>query len=215
METATGAGMLPAMGFDERAVSYDNPYRAARAEAIAATTASRWPGWQPSTLLDLGCGTGTVCLSLTGHFPSLSTVIGIDPSGPMRDVFASKVEGWSRPRVVLAADLDDLAPDLPSPDLVVCCLALHHIEDAVGTISRLAGLLPSGGRLVCAEFEAGPGLGHPPTNSHVPHDGFLPDTLASWFSGSGLDEVGTWHVIDGTNRDGSRHRVFAVGGIRR
>ena len=130
----------PQAGYGSWAESYDgedNPI-------IALEQAIVWgilEAVQPGRALDAACGTGRHARRLTelGH-----DVVGVD--------LTTEMLSRARGRVPQAAFLEGDLRELPVPDgefdLVVCGLALAHLEDLGPAVAELARVLRPGGRLV-------------------------------------------------------------------
>ena len=94
--------------------------------------------------LDAACGTGRLTRHLLdrGH-----RVIGADASPEMLDVARRRLPGveWR------SGDLRDLPVDDESVDLVLCGLALAHVEDLRPAMAEFARVLRPGGHLVISD----------------------------------------------------------------
>lgn len=101
----------------------------------------RIPDVAANTIVDLGCGPGSVTRLLAQRWPR-SCVTGIDASAEM--LAAARREGggvrW------LQADLADWAPE-GRPDLIFSNAALHWLDDHEALFPRLLAMLPAGGIL--------------------------------------------------------------------
>jgi SAM-dependent methyltransferase len=103
-------------------------------EEIATFVVASLPA-QPGRILEVGCGEGwlTHRLAAAGH-----DVRGIDPEAP---------EGALFERVMLREFHD------PGPfGTVVAVLSLHHIDDLIGALDKIDGVLGSHGSLIVVEF---------------------------------------------------------------
>jgi SAM-dependent methyltransferase len=102
-------------------------------DAAAFVTASL-PA-HPGRILEVGCGEGWLChrLASAGH-----DVRGIDPEAPEGPLFEHVTLGEFRD---------------PGPfGTVVAILSLHHVDDLIGGLDKIDGLLGPGGRLIVVEF---------------------------------------------------------------
>jgi SAM-dependent methyltransferase len=103
-------------------------------------------------VLDLGCGSGDLTLSLLEHG---AQVTGIDLSPGMVDVARRRVAIFAggRDARLLAAPVEDTGLESDAFDVIVGRFILHHldIDDAAPEIARV---LRSGGRAVFAENSA-------------------------------------------------------------
>ena len=94
--------------------------------------------------LDAACGTGrhTAYLAQLGH-----RVIGVDSSSEMLAVAQAKVPGGEFHQ----AELEALPLADDSVDLVVCAIALSHVEDIAPVFAEFVRVLRPGGNLVVSD----------------------------------------------------------------
>ena len=123
----------------------------------------------PARIADLGCGTGTLSqlLAQEGH-----AVDGVDFSPEM--VRRAVAKAGSFPGTSFTVG-DAAAPPLTpaSYDVVLCRHVLWALPDPVAVLTRWAGLLTDGGRLVLVEgrWSTGAGLTAAETLSLLAHSG--------------------------------------------
>ena len=98
----------------------------------------------PGAALDAACGTGRFSASLVarGH-----RVVGVDTSEDMLAVARERVPGVD----FRTGRLDALPVDDASVDVVVCGLALAHVEDLAKVMAEFARVLRPGGTLVVSD----------------------------------------------------------------
>jgi ubiquinone/menaquinone biosynthesis C-methylase UbiE len=108
---------------------------------------------EPATLLEIGCGTGSLAVRLAQALPAAS-IVGLDPdSGALARARAKDPSGrvdW-REGSAVAAPLPD-----SSFDRVVASLVLHHLTTAEkrAALTEAHRLLRPGGRLHVADWGA-------------------------------------------------------------
>ena len=139
--------------FDRWSASYDLPglqlftYRPIHDAVLA-----RVRRLAPSTVVDLGCGTGQLTQRLIRRFPD-ATVIGVDLSDGMLTEAAGRLETiGSDARALVRADAERLPFAASSVDLVVCTESFHWYPDQFRALGELAGMVRPGGRLLIASI---------------------------------------------------------------
>ena len=107
----------------------------------------------PRTVLDVGCGTGTLAIRLAQCAPGMR-VIGLDGDAAILDRAAVKAEAASVELELLHALADDIPLEDASVDCVVCSLVLHHLFPAGKRIalSEMRRVLTPDGRLLVADW---------------------------------------------------------------
>ena len=160
-------------------------WRFDRGEALSAEFVHRVLEGRPSSICDIGCGSGGLMASLAarGH-----RTVGVEPSEHARE--------RARQRGVTAhAGVAETLPEVVKQekyDAIVMNQVLEHCLDARSALTNLAELLKTGGR-VCIEVpnnaciasdELGPVWFHRDTGRHV--NFFTPKSLASLAESIGL-----------------------------
>ncbi|VTT56223.1 unnamed protein product [Fusarium fujikuroi] len=119
------------------------------------------PSSRPTKLLDYACGDGVASRALA---PFMSTVRGMDIASGMVEQYnkmALKAGYTSTKMRAIQADLIDPeltpSPEIDTPgffdfDVVVMCMALHHIEDPDNMILQLSKRLRPGGILLIIDW---------------------------------------------------------------
>jgi ubiquinone/menaquinone biosynthesis C-methylase UbiE len=108
---------------------------------------------RPETVLDVGCGTGTLARQLLNAHPSVE-VVGIDGDEAVLAAARGKLNADER-RVQLREGRADALPIADSSiDVVVQSLLLHHLAPAtkLAALSEAHRVLVPGGRLVIADW---------------------------------------------------------------
>ena len=146
--------------FDRWSATYDRPglqlftYRPIHDAVLA-----RIDGLEPSTVVDLGCGTGQLTQRLIRALPN-ANIVGVDLSDGMLTEAAVRlreVGGDTQPLVQADAMQLPFAPS--SIDLVVCTESFHWYPDQAAALAELARVLNPGGRLLIASIATVTGAG--------------------------------------------------------
>ncbi|KAL6720951.1 hypothetical protein ACLMJK_000051 [Lecanora helva] len=114
---------------------------------------------KPTKMLDYACGNGIPSKALSPYF---TTCIGMDMAQSMVETYnaAAKELGLSSRQMyairgdLMAENVDPalLGEEMSGFDLVVICLALHHIEDSGEAIERLVERLRVGGTMLVIDW---------------------------------------------------------------
>lgn len=105
------------------------------------------PALEGKRVLDLGCGFGEHCRMFLER--GAAAVVGVDISARMLEI--ARREN-SDPRIsYLHMAIEDIAQLEGTFDVVVSSLALHYVEDFVGTVRRVHRLLTAGGVFVFSQ----------------------------------------------------------------
>lgn len=130
-----------------RVFTRERRWRGAVLDAVAAA--------DPTKVLDVGCGTGTLAIALAHRLPE-ALVTGIDPDPETLAIAERKASAVRRNvtwRIGFASDAA-LSNRAGAFDVVTCTLVLHQVPlagKAAGLSAMHAALRP-GGRLVLADY---------------------------------------------------------------
>jgi ubiquinone/menaquinone biosynthesis C-methylase UbiE len=148
------------------------------------------------TVLDVGCGTGTLALAARRRVGASGSVYGIDASEEMINRARAKSARRGLPVTfeVAAAQLLPFAD--ATFDVVLCSLAVHHLpEDArAGALAEMRRVLKPEGRALIVEFSRGRGvwaLLHPVALLHARRSPRILDEAASLMKRVGFASVAT------------------------
>lgn len=140
---------------------YYLPDRKARFETLVSIVRAHNP--EPGTILDLGCGTGTILLECLKAFPSVR-VVGVDYDETLLSLARERLQNFGSRVTLIQRDmrLDNWTADLvPKLDAVLSATALHWFS--AGELSALysqVGLrLRPGGLFLNADHSASPDNG--------------------------------------------------------
>jgi len=137
--------------FGRAAVAYDRHAELQR--EVGDRLLERLDGlkFQPSNILDLGCGTGAQTLNLRARFPE-ARILAMDAAVPMLSR-AKRRRGWWRKRFDLAAGDANALPLADSQfDLVFSNLMLQWCNDPSVALANLRRVLKPGGMLLLSSF---------------------------------------------------------------
>jgi ubiquinone/menaquinone biosynthesis C-methylase UbiE len=123
--------------------------RALRQRSIAL--ARLQPG---ETVLDVGCGTGTLALDVQRRVGSAGRVVGIDPSAEQIARARAKAARRNLPTEFQIGVIEHLPFPDKTFDVVFSTLMLHHLPASLKRqgLVEIARVLKGGGRLVIADF---------------------------------------------------------------
>jgi len=149
----------------------------------------------PSTVLDLGCGTGSFTRAWLDW--GARAVIALDPSRPMQ---AHLDRSDARVQAV-TADGHALPLTDASVDLVWCSAVVHHLADPVVACTEVHRILRPGGRLLvrelCPDRSEPAWLGAFPGADKARARFPTSAQLRGWAEAAGLTSVGTTTVTAG------------------
>jgi SAM-dependent methyltransferase len=127
----------------------DAVLRSHRRRTAADSAAHLVPHLRPGmSLLDVGCGPGTVTAGLA-RLVAPGRVVGIDPEPRVLDEARSQAPGVD----FVAADLAGFDPGGERFDVVHAHQVLHHLADPVAALRTMAGLAVPGGLVAAREAD--------------------------------------------------------------
>jgi tRNA (cmo5U34)-methyltransferase len=160
-------------------------------EEVAAATGAGYA----ESVLELGTGTGETARRVLERHPN-AQLVGIDASPGMVGIARGSLP-TDRVRLIVGR-LEDPLPE-GAFDLVVSCLAVHHLEGTAKAdlFLRIARRLAPGGRFVLADVvePVNPSFGVTAIDPEVDHPSKLDEQVA-WLEAAGLLAEVTW-----THRD--------------
>jgi len=124
-----------------------------RGRTLIAHLATRFPGFSPTRILDMGCNVGHNTLPLASAFPAAETV-GIDVGAALLRYAHLRAEGLGVPVQFIQADAERTGFADASFDLVVSQIVLHETspQATVNIIRESRRLLRPGGVAVHLEI---------------------------------------------------------------
>jgi len=115
------------------------------------TLADLQPG---ETVLDVGCGTGTLAIEVQRRVGNEGRVVGIDPSAVQIARASAKAARHNVPVEFQIGVIEQLAFPDQSFDVVVSTLMMHHLPASLKRqgLVEITRVLKPGGRLIIADF---------------------------------------------------------------
>jgi ubiquinone/menaquinone biosynthesis C-methylase UbiE len=149
-----GHGFVPALRFDLLTPLYDPLIRLTIREQQVKLQLVEQACIQPGmTVVDLGCGTGTLALLVKQRHPT-ARVIGVDVDDKILDIARAKIAGAGTEIELRRGTLSevDLVPG--SVDRVLTTLVLHHLttDEKVAALRAAHAALRPDGELHVADF---------------------------------------------------------------
>lgn len=173
--------------FDQDAANWDQlPRRVKVAQDIAQSMIRELSPTTDIDVLDFGCGTGLLTLTLQ---PFVRSITGMDSSPGMLDVFQTKIKEQHLSNVKakqLDLDKGDVLKD--SYHLIVSSMTLHHIKNISSLLKQFHSILLPTGRLAIADLDLDDGKFHS-NNDGVFHFGFDREKLRKSFAEAGFDNI--------------------------
>jgi 2-polyprenyl-3-methyl-5-hydroxy-6-metoxy-1,4-benzoquinol methylase len=206
-----------ARDFDKEAVSWDeHPARVKLTKDIANVISRQIILTPEMDIMDFGCGTGLLTIQLQ---PLVHSIIGIDSSQGMLNVFNAKVVKLKLPNV--RSQLVDLSKGHTlsgNYDLVVSNMTLHHIKEIGPLFNKFYSVIAPGGYLSVADLDLDDGKFHE-DNTGVFHFGFDRAALRKVFIESGFDNIQDIDAAEvaksGINGEMRRFTMFLMTGQKR
>jgi tRNA (cmo5U34)-methyltransferase len=164
-----------------------------RYDDLQAAVADATAAVHPTTILDLGSGTGATAAAVLARHPD-AKVVGIDRSAAMLEHARALLPHAD----FLVAELEDPLPAGPY-DLVTSALAVHHLDGPgkADLFGRVAAVLAPGGRFVLGDVI----VPDDPSEAVTPVDGEHDrpsriDEQAEWLARAGLRPAVVWQEGD-------------------
>jgi ubiquinone/menaquinone biosynthesis C-methylase UbiE len=174
--------------FDRAAVTWDEkPGRIKLAADVANAILKSVEIHTDMDVLDYGCGTGLLTLSLQPHVHSIT---GADSSHGMLDVLNAKIKKFELTNVKTRF-LDLERDDTPEErfHLITCSMTFHHVNDPFLLINQFYTLLHPRGYLCIADLDPDKGKFHG-SNEGVMNSGFERSSMRDLFIQAGFRNIG-------------------------
>lgn len=186
--------------FDERAATWDDDAKVARAQQSAANIVRHVRLNGSERLFEYGAGTGLVAQALAAHVGPITVA---DTSQGMRDQLQQKIDdGRINEARVWNLDLaSDPIPEGEFFDLIVTSMVLHHIATPLDVLQKFGSMLMSDGHLCIIDLDAEDGSFH--GEGVIVHHGFERSALEVILRDAGFNSVQI--VDDGAVTHGDDH----------
>ena len=165
-----------------------------RASGIRKMTVEMAAAAPGESVLDVGCGTGTLAIAVKAAVGASGEVTGIDASPEMIEIARHKAEGAGVDAGFEVAPIEELPFPDGRFDLVVSSFMLHHLPDGVKGrgLAEIRLVLKPGGRFLAVDFggTSQSVIGHLMSIFGHAHGASL-DTLAPAIAEAGFTEVET------------------------
>ncbi len=181
--------------FDKAAKEWDSKQtRITMATKITSQIIKNIPLKNEHTVMDFGCGTGLVGLSIA---PLVKKLIGVDISSAMIEAFKTKAIEQGFCNIESKCVDEHTKLDFCDLDAIVSAMALHHIKEPHLAFKIFADSLKSGGYLGIADLDKEDGSFHE-NNNGVYHFGFSADEFEEFFVNAGFEkpQITVAHTID-------------------
>jgi ubiquinone/menaquinone biosynthesis C-methylase UbiE len=156
-----------------------------------------------SYVFDLGSGPGYFSLELARHVGPTGMVYAIDQAeGAIQYLKQLLQQQKVRNVIPVISDIQAYTPIEPV-SAALLTMVLHHEENPIRLLQKLASFLVPNGRAVIAEFHPdGPILGGPPQEHRI-----APEQLSQWLASTDLTEAGY-------ERQSDEHYMLTVAHMR-
>lgn len=204
----------PHDGFAHKAKTWDNPLKQSMSAQFVKAIQKKRSLASDMRLMDVGCGTGLVGLSLLEQVAHLYM---IDTSPAMLEVLRDKLEApfctsevqqkMKDGQVHIFESALEQLPDLPCLDAIVSLLALHHMDHVPEFFAEAKRRLCNTGFLAVGDLYAEDGSFH--GDEQVPHNGFDPQQLEIVLKQCGFSTI-TYEPLMDIEKNAVRYRLFLL-----
>ena len=159
--------------FAHKSKSWDmNSKRVKNAQGIAEHIVKNIELKPDMKVMDFGAGTGLLSYFIAPH---VDTIVAVDNSPSMLEVFKEKSDEFACKTEVLELDLSQDSIE-EKFDGIISSMTIHHLEDTKALFEKLYAMLNDGGFIAIADLDSEDGSFHS-DNTGVFHFGFERDTL--------------------------------------
>jgi cyclopropane fatty-acyl-phospholipid synthase-like methyltransferase len=196
--------------FDASARNWDQRPMSQQLASAAAYLLAKVPFSADDHVLDFGAGTGLLSTAIA---PNVAHVTALDTSAEMLQVLNEK--GFAN----ITARQQDIFAGLPERyDVVVSCMAMHHVADTGALMQAFADALHSDGRIALIDLYAEDGSFHGSKEDNdakgVQHFGFAPAALQALAEQAGFADIAFSPVQEMQHRNGRGYPIFLMTGYK-
>lgn len=133
--------------FDRQAADYDNKHYGEHARKLYPILFEEIKLFQPSSILDLGCGTGEFIHQILQRYDDMK-IYGLDLSKEMLIVAEEKLKGKAE---LIQGDSQYLPYEDETMDMIICNDSFHHYPEPLEVINEIYRVLKKHGILVIGD----------------------------------------------------------------
>lgn len=171
--------------FAHKSKSWDmSSRRVKNAKSIANAIIDSVELSEDMTIMDFGAGTGLLSYFIA---PFVDTIVAVDVSPSMLNVFSQKSDEFECNIEIIEADLSTDKIDRKF-DGIISSMTLHHLEDTTALLYSLYDMLESDGFIALADLDSEDGTFHS-DNRGVHHFGFDRDSLQKIAKTVGFQDI--------------------------
>ena len=194
--------------FDAAARHWDQRPMSQQLATVPAYLLAKVPFLADDHVLDFGAGTGLLSTAIA---PQVAQVTALDTSAEMLQVLNEK--GFAN----ITTRQQDIFAGLPERyDVVVSCMAMHHVVNTGALMQAFADALHSGGRIALIDLYAEDGSFHGSKEDNdakgVQHFGFVPTALQALAEQAGFADIVFSPVQEMQHRNGRGYPIFLMTG---
>jgi ubiquinone/menaquinone biosynthesis C-methylase UbiE len=161
------------------------PGRLNMTNKIAQAMLNRTSPRGTEVLLDYGTGTGLIALVF---YSSVTKIVAVDSSKDMLAFLQKKLNAASIKKIKPQEwSIGDDLQKLPTFDIIIVSLTLHHVMDTALAAEVFHSLLNPGGIIAVADLDPDNGESH--RAEMIVHNGFIREDLEEIFNTAGFTDI--------------------------
>ncbi|WP_051602956.1 class I SAM-dependent DNA methyltransferase [Simplicispira psychrophila] len=193
--------------FDVSARDWDQRPMSQQLASVPARLLAQVPLHADDHVLDFGAGTGLLSTAIA---PQVAQVTALDTSAAMLQVLHEK--GFAN----ITTRQQDIFAGLPERyNVVVSCMAMHHVANTAALLQAFADALHRGGRIALVDLVTEDGSFHGDNEAKgVQHFGFAPAALQALAEQAGVTDIAFSHLQEMQHRNGRAYPLFLMTGCK-